>query len=526
MNAPQNRRDFLNNVGKGVLATALGPALLAELGLGTASAAEEAAAASGALNFGALEPLVCFMQETPIAKLQSALVAKIKEGIPLDRLVAAGALANARTFGGEDYIGFHTIMALAPALHMSRTMPAELAALPVFKVLYRNTNRIQEFGGRAKEVLHPVTPAPLPAGADAAEELKKLVKAKNTAGAEALFASLSGSPDAMLTALLPSVEEDQEVHRTVLPYRAWDLLPVVGRDHAHTLLRQSLRYCLKAESWRSPEWEKSAQALAKLLSDHHLPRKEQGTKPMTDAQVEELARVIFATSPMEASTAAAKALADGFDPAGVGEAISLAANQLLLRDHGRLPSQETNGKPIGSVHGDSIGVHASDSANAWRNLARVSDPRSTCACLIMGAWQASEDRSNRGGDFLSWEALPMKRHISEVKSDDPAELLKQLDEAIRGNLQARACGIVHHYGTKGLPEKPVFDALLRYAISEDGALHAEKYFRTVSEEFAATRPALRWRHLAGLARVTASEFGRPAPGYAESREVLGLGRTA
>jgi hypothetical protein len=144
----------------------------------------------------------------------------------------------------------------------------------------------------------------------------------------------------------------------------------------------------------------------------------------------------------------------------------------------------------------------------------------------MGAWQASEDRSNRGGDFLNWEALPMKRHVSEVTTSDPAELLKQLEEAIRGNLQARACGLVHHYGTKGLPEKGVFDLLLKYAISEDGALHAEKYFRTVSEEFQATRASLRWRHLAGLARVTASEYGRPAPGYAESRDVLGLSRTA
>src|SRR5262245_45063110 len=190
MNEPQKRREILNNVGKGVLATALGPTLLAELGLASASAAE-AAAAPVALNFGALEPLVCFMQETPVAKLPAALGAKLKEGIQLDRLVAAAALANARTFGGEDYVGFHTIMALAPALHMARTMPTELAALPVFKVLYRNTNRIQEFGGRAKEVLHPVTPTPVPAGANAADELKKLVKAKNTDGAEALFASLS-----------------------------------------------------------------------------------------------------------------------------------------------------------------------------------------------------------------------------------------------------------------------------------------------------------------------------------------------
>src|SRR5438445_75480 len=70
---------------------------------------------------------------------------------------AWGARANARTFGGEDYIWFHTMMALGPAYLMSRELPEVLAPLPVMKVLYRNTNRIAEHGGRASEVLHPVS---------------------------------------------------------------------------------------------------------------------------------------------------------------------------------------------------------------------------------------------------------------------------------------------------------------------------------------------------------------------------------
>ena len=68
--------------------------------------------------------------------------------------------------------------------------------------------------------------------------------------------------------------------------------------------------------------------------------------------------------------------------------------------------------------------------------------------------------------------------------------------------------------------RAVFGLLLGYAVSEDGALHAEKFYRTVREEFATTRPAFRWRHLVALARVTASEFGRTAPGYAEACERL------
>src|ERR1035438_5034431 len=74
----------------------------------------------------------------------------------------------------------------------------------------------------------------------------------------------------------------------------------------------------------------------------------------------------------------------------------------------------------------------------------------------------------------------------------------------------------------GHAPRPIFDLLLRYAVSEDGALHAEKYYRTVTEEFSATRPAFRWRQLVALARVTASEYGRPAGGLAEAREVLNV----
>src|SRR3954462_8981366 len=155
---------------------------------------------------------------------------------------------------------------------------------------------------------------------------------------------------------------------------------------------------------------------------------------------------IFTSPPEQAPNAAAAALAEGIVPAAVGEAISLAANQLILRDHGRTPQAETDGKPLGSVHGDSIGVHACDSANAWRNMARVANARNTFACLILGAYQVALDRVGRGGDFLNWNPLPLKQHIDGIKSEDAATLLREAEAAIRGNLQARAAAIAYRYG--------------------------------------------------------------------------------
>ncbi len=97
---------------------------------------------------------------------------------------------------------------------------------------------------------------------------------------------------------------------------------------------------------------------------------------------------------------------------------------------------------------------------------------------------------------------------------------ERVEGAIREKDQVRAATAIARYGELGMPERAVFDLMLRYAVSEDGALHAEKFYNTTREEFSSARAAFRWRYLVALARVTASEFGQPAPGYKEACELL------
>ncbi|MGE3804960.1 MAG: hypothetical protein AB7K24_09840 [Gemmataceae bacterium] len=514
--APRNRREFLADVGRGMLAAGLGPALIADLGLGSVEGAEPAP-----LQFGAIEPLVCFMQETPINKLLPALAEKQKAGTSLRELVGAAALANARTFGGEDYIGFHTIMAMAPAYSMAQELSGSRQALPVFKVLYRNTNRIQQKGGRSKEVLQPVKAGPLPEGKNPGDLLMDQVQRKDLAAAEGTLAALAGqSPELAYNTLLHVVEDGQEVHRINLAYRAWDLLSIVGKEHAETMLRQSVHYCVQRVSPRYNSYFSDARTLVpKLLDQHKLLAKPFGAKRGDDAWVDQLAKTLFKSAPAQAAEAVAVALAEGFHPDDVGEALGLAANQIVLREKGRAKNRVEGNKPLGSVHGDGTGVHACDSANAWRNIARVSNQRNTAVCLILGAHQMAKDRDD-GGNMAAWEPYPLADVRDRVKTDKADVLLRMAEEAIRGNDQQLATAAVQRYGELGLAARPVFDLLLQYAISEDGALHAEKYYRTASDEFASTRAAFRWRQVVALARVTASEFGWPAPGYAEACDLL------
>jgi hypothetical protein len=511
------RREFLTDVGKGMVVASVGSALAADLGLSAAFANN----GPEALSFGPLEPLVRLMQETPPARLLPHLVRSLNEGTPLRRLVAAAALANARTFGGEDYIGFHTLMAIAPAYHMAAELPPPRQALPVLKVLYRNATRIQERGGRANEVLLPVQPADPPAGRSGAEALREAVRRGDMTTAERTFAGLAGDPAAAFNDLLFAVEDAAEVHRVVLPYRAWDLLGIIGREQAHTLLRQSVRFCVRAESPRYVDYFGGVRTLVpQLLDQHRLLDRPRGTRVPNDGWVEAFSRELFRSTPADAAGAMAEALAQGWQADALGEAVSVAANQLVLRDAGRPANQTAPNRPVGSVHGDSIGVHACDSINAWRNMARVSNRRNSVVCLLLAAWQVARDRTSRGGDFLTWQPYPTAAARSAVAARERGALLREAEAAIRAGDQPRASAAAAIYGEQGHSPRLLFDLLLRYAVSEDGALHAEKYYRTVAEEFRTTRAAFRWGHLVALARVTASAHGQPAPGYAEACRLL------
>lgn len=507
----KSRRKFLADVGSGMLTGALGSALALDLGVTPVQAKED----SGKLSFGDMEPLVALMQETPLQQLQRVLVEKIRSGTDLRTLVKAGTLANARTFGGQDYIGYHTFMALAPALDMAARLPTELKPLPVLKVLYRNTERIHASGGAKHEALQPISRGKVPRADGLA--LRKATRAGEMDKAEQILAAMSDQPRGeMYNHVQYAVQDSTNVHRVVLAWRAWLAIDLVGEEHAQSLLRQSVRFCVDSSRHRmsrnrpEPDYWKTLPA---LLDQYKLLSKPLGNRRGDDEWVEDLAFTIFTGNPGIATDAVAQALADGFERESVSEAISLAANMQLLHDPGR-PKASNGDKVIGTVHGDSVGVHASDAANAWRNIARVSNHRNTVMSLLLAA-QNSAGMASR----MKREPWPLK-HDEVERINKLDVVLTTLDDAIRDKDQALAGAAVERYHELGGNSQPVFDLMLRYATSEDGALHAEKFYRTVTEEFATTRESLRWRQLVGLARVSASEYGRKSPGYNEACDLL------
>jgi hypothetical protein len=508
-----SRRGFLQSVGRGMLVAGLGATVCHDLGFRVAMAEEEPAP----LRFGKLDGLVDLLQSTPAEKLQPILVARLNSGeTSLTDLISAGALANAETFGGEDYVGFHTAMAMLPALQMSEQLPSERRALPILKVLYRNSQQIQQFGGAEKKTLREMHAAEEATVENVDIAIRDACRASDTAQAEKLFAPLSrASLEDAFNILQPTMQDDINVHRFVFAHRTYGLANLLGSDHAYTILRQCVHFCVSHENGlkRNNVPEPAIRKLMpKLLDQYKLAGAKFGARELDDAAVEKLATTIYNGPADKSAEAVAAAIAEGVNAETIGEAISLASNMLVLRQ----------GSDQWRTHGDSAGVHSSDATNAWRCMARHARTDLAISGLIVAGYHVAVHRPFKG------EAFPLVQHREAVKAKSPEGLLAEAETAIRANDQGAAAAAIAAYGELGLGPDAVYDRMLRYTISEDGRLHGEKFFHTVQEEYKTTRPSLRWRQVVGLARVTASAYGYDrqdkhgsrAPGYEEACKLL------
>jgi hypothetical protein len=494
-----------------MLAVLVGSGLAAELGLAAEDNKE------GRVKTPAdLTRLSQLVQQTPTKDLLPALHAELRNGASLKELIAAGALANARAFGGQDYNGYHSFMALCPSYAMAMALPEKERPLPILKVLYRTSTHIHGARCANENHLAKVEPVKLDEKASPGEQMREATRARQLARAEHIFASLPGTPEQTYDDVQLLVQDELNVHRVVLAWRAWEVLEFLGKDHARDMLRQTVRFCSDPRHTNAGV-HPIRTVLPRLLDAHKLLSAEPGSKKVDDGWVEKVARTVYSDKQERAAETVAAALADGVDPDAVSEAIALAGTMLVLGDPGRKKEWSSPNKPEGSVHGDSVGVHASDAANGWRHIAKVVSARNTFASLIAAAYHTA----GQAGWQMS-KSYPLVEDVEKVEPKDGARLIAALDEALRGKDQKRAAAVATRYGELGHDAKAIFAKLRQYSISEDGALHAEKYFHTVSEEYGRSRAKFRWLHVVALARVTASAGGQPAPGVAEARQLLGL----
>ena len=397
-----SRRKFLQGVGNGMLVAGLGSSLALELGVANEIDFRPPAQS----NAGPLSSWITMMQEMQPDRLQVKMVEALSAGeVSLSELTAAAALANAETFGGEDYVGYHAEMALLPALEMADDLPDDRKALPLLKVLYRNSSRIQQYGP-GKKKLRPIE-------LDSSEQsdsvdhfgprLRQLVRQADMHKAEQLFATVSANhKDLAFDTLLYTIADEVDVHRFVLAYRGMGLIDVAGQEHSHTLLRQCVRHCVDFEVRRNGNGKKASPIrvhVPKLLDEFKLVSQPMGDREMDDAWLEEFSNTIFSSNKFEASSAVAEALGEGISATSICQAISLANNLLTLRQ---------GGNPL-RTHGASAGVHGSDAANAWRHMVGQANDLNAKVGLLVSAWHT--------GRYVPWKSdrYPLESHFEKSR---------------------------------------------------------------------------------------------------------------
>src|SRR5262245_2357322 len=322
-----------------MLAALIGSSLAVELGLAADDGKDDKAKTPTDLD-----RLSKLIQQTPTQDLLPALALRLKNGTSLKELIAAGALANCRAFGGLDYNGYHSFMDLCPSYAMPMALPEKERPLPILKRVYRTSTFIHGARCANDDHLDKVEPVKLDAKTTPAEQLREATRAKNMTQAEQVFTALPGGPDQTYDDVQMMIQDDLNVHRVVLAWRAWEVLDFIGKDHAKDMLRQTVRFC--SDPRHTNRGVHPIQTvLPRLLDQHKLLAAKPGLKKVDDAWIEKVAKTVYSDKQETAAQIVAAALADGVDPDAVSEAISLAGTMLVLGDPGRKKEWAQPNKP-------------------------------------------------------------------------------------------------------------------------------------------------------------------------------------
>src|SRR5205085_7801726 len=162
-------------------------------------------------------------------------------------------LVNLVTFGGSEYVGFHTDIAMLPEMEMNCQLMDESQSLPVMKVLYRNAKQIQSVGGASKttlEAIHAAEHATEGLPGDAGVQIRDACRKLDVESGERLLAEVGGKPIDAFNALQPAIQDDLNVHRFVFAHRTYGLVGLLGEDYSYSILRQCVRLCVDHERGR------------------------------------------------------------------------------------------------------------------------------------------------------------------------------------------------------------------------------------------------------------------------------------
>lgn len=474
----------------------------------------------------AIEPLVRFVEETAPAQIVARTHDRLAAGTPVRDMLLASALAVVRSSDlppGHHGGPLHPLAGLHAVRHIAARLPGEYARLPV----------IQNVAVANKHIHSPamgpfILPEAQPVSEqDSAEATLESFRAAASRGVYHacdhyyLYLLERLSPMQVLEHLLHVAIPKNQIddHYFLFPVFTWRALEYLGWQYAKYIGRAPVRYVTR------PTMPASLDEVDALIATFGLLERNirAATGDDETAAITALADEIGRCSKFsEVPGMLARGLADGLSLEGAGEALSVGGSTLFLR----------------SQTGNPMDVHINTGANTRRYLLRQPELSLRTKLRALLVWHTGPEvlMAQR---MLAPGVHPEPARVAALPARGQDDLLADIAALIaslpvgerlpKANLATwrstdevkQATALAQQYANAGYAPEPLITLLGKIACRDNFTeMHALKHHQATYEEFQATRPSLRWRHLVAAVQAAAISHGRIQDVYEHAAEVM------
>src|SRR5215475_4923844 len=362
------------------------------------------------------------------------------------------------------------------------------------------------------------------------DDVEETVKAFRTAVSRGVFNACDHyylylleklSPMQVLELLLEvGVPKNQlDDHYFLFPVFTWRALEYFGWDYAKYIGRAPVRYITR------PTNPAMMIDVDNLIKKYELLERDLRVKTgddETDAITRLADRIGRCNDFAEIPEMLAQALGDGLSLEGTGEGLSVGGSTLFLR----------------SLTGNPMDVHINTGANTRRYLLRQPELSLRTKLHALLVWHTGPE-VRMAQRMLAPEIQPEAERVAALPFHTQEALLKEIDSLIeslpvgerlpKANLASwrstdevkHAAALAQQYANLGYAPDALIDVLGKIACRDNFTeMHALKHHQATYEEFHATRPSLRWRHLVAAVQAAAISHGRIQDVWEHAAEVM------
>jgi hypothetical protein len=473
-----------------------------------------------------IEPLVQFVEETAPEHIVARTHDKLAAGTSVKDMLLASALAVVRSSDlppGHHGGPLHPLAGLHAVHHIAARLPGDYAHLPV----------IQNVAVANKHIQSPAMgPYILPDAQPVSEQdsVESTLESFRTAASRGVYNACDHyflyllqrlSPMQVLEQLLQVAIPKNQIddHYFLFPVFTWRALEYLGWEYAKYIGRAPVRYVTR------PTMPASLDDVDALIAKFGLL---EGDMPQTSGEDETAAITALADEIgrchrfSEVPEMLARALGNGLSLEGAGEALSVGGSTLFLR----------------SQTGNPMDVLINTGANTRRYLLRQPELSRRTKLRALLVWHTGPEvlMAQR---MLAPDLQPEPERMAGLPWFTQDDLLDEIEHLIsslpvgerlpKANLATwrstgevkQAAALAQHYANSGYAPEALITLLGRIACRDNFTeMHALKHHQATYEEFYATRPSLRWRHLVAAVQAAAISHGRIQDVFEHAAEVM------